>query len=296
MQTTNQLIKRISSRYLPIFGISIFFILLAIFFSTKQAFISSSCKNPTSVDDFTVSKNEVVRICEDQIKRGQTVVVSRNEYSDLFEYSPKEGKSEPTQQYVKVFTKDNNEYVSIVSVMDYSSWFSSAIGIYQKDKNSYKQVFRQSYLDGRFGRWTRIDLLNMPGIEDQSTIAVSGDLGYLGCLGCRINWTDYYDWDNNQKTYILANNKHTDKFQELQTEYEKTDKEACSSEIPPQPTKVISEIYQIRKDSEHFCDDGSISPLITPPQAETFLKAKRTIERIISGENLSNQDVSKIVI
>lgn len=256
----------------------------------------SPCKNPIEIINDSSAKQETVRICGNKIVRGQIKVVDKNEYPDLFEYIFN-NVAEPTDQYVTVFAKYNVEYVSIISVHDHSSWFVSAIGIYKKEANSYKEIFKQSYFKEDFGRWVRFDLLDIPGGTDyQPTLSISGDLGNLGCYGCRMNWVDYYDWDKDKGTLVLSNNKHPQQFEELLAEYEEKDKKACTFENPLLTNKVISEIYKSRKDYQKLCDDNSAVPFITPDQAIVFLKAKTTIKQIISGENLSHKDIDNTTL
>lgn len=262
----------------------------------------NNCVNPFELKDFT-SRKETVRICDNVLYRGSTKVVSKNEYPDLFEFLlNKSNKPDEVKQYARVFEKDKQEYVSMKSTIDYGSWNNSSIGIYRKEDNKYKLIFKKAFSDNK-GRWVNIEFgedfsgrdpyyyLNYQG----EGISISGDIGYLGCLGaCRLLWWDYYDWDSNKKTFVLANNKHPEAFKKLLENYEDFDKTKCLSEA--NIAESISNLYPVRKNKEKICSDDVKEPATTLRQAETLLKGKKAIELIISGENISNSQVDKIVL
>src|SRR3989344_2677415 len=262
----------------------------------------NNCVNPFELKDFT-SRKEVVRICNNTLYRGSTKVVSKNEYPDLFEFLlNKDSEPDEVKQYVRVFENDKQEYVSMKSVIDYNSWNDSSIGIYRKEGNKYKLIFKKSFDDNQ-GRWVNIEFG-----EDFSTrdpyfslsyrgegISISGDIGYLGCLGsCRLLWWDYYDWDSNKKTFVLANNKHHENFKKLLENYEDFDKNTCLDEASV--SKSISSLYPIRKNKEYICSDDALEPATRPQQAEMLLKGMKAIEMIINGENIPMSEVKNVKI
>ena len=262
----------------------------------------NNCVNPFELKDF-ISGKERVMICDNTLYRGSTRVVSKNEYPNLFEFLlNKDSKPNKVKQYVRVFEKNKQEYVSMKSVIDYVSWNNSSIGIYRKEGNEYKLIFKKAFGDN-LGRW-----VNITFGEDYSTrdpyfyltkpgegISISGDIGYLGCYGaCRLLWWDYYDWDSSKKTFVLANNKHPEEFKKLLENYENFDKNKCLDEA--NVSESISSLYPIRKNKEKICADDVTTPFTTSKQAETLLKGKRAIELIIKGQNISISEVGKVKI
>lgn len=280
-----------------------FLIFLSFFFYTYFNADNRDCVNPFEVKDFTSGKEKVL-ICNKALYRGSVKVVNNKEFPDLFQFLlNKKSKPNEVRQYVRVFERDKTELISVKSTIDYGSWNSSAIGIYQKEvNNTYKLIFKKAFKDNP-GRWINIIFgedystkdpyyyLNYPG----SGISISGDIGYLGCYGaCRMLWWDYYDWDPVKKTFVLINNKHPDAFKKLLENYEQLDKNACLDESSV--TDSISDLYPIRKDKEKICSDDAFAPYTTSKQAEMLLKGKKAIKLIISGQNISISDVSKVTL
>lgn len=258
------------------------------------------CVNPFELKDFT-SRKETVRICNNALYRGSTKVVDKSEYPDLFEFFlNKDSEPNEVRQFVRVFEKDNQEYVSVISLIDYTSWNNSSIGIYQKENDKYKLIFKKSFDDNQ-GRWVNIefgeDFASRNNVFSLSLrgegITISGDIGYLGCLGaCRLLWWDFYDWDSSKNTYVLANNKHPENFKKLLENYEEFDKTTCLYEA--NISESISSLYPIRKNKEKICSDFVQEPSTNVKQAEFLLKGIRAIESIIDGENISMSQVDKV--
>jgi len=279
-------------------------VLFAIILVTASFFYKNdknNCINPLEVKDFT-SGIETVRICNDTLYRGSTKVVGKNEYPELFEFLlNKDSKPEKVKQYVRVFESDSQEYVSMKSIIDYTSWNDSSIGIYRKEGKEYKLIFKKAFDDNQ-GRWVNIEFgedytSRDPYFNLSSTgegISISGDLGYLGCLGCRLLWWDYYDWDTNKKTFVLANNKHPENFKRLLEDYEEKDKNTCLDQA--KVSESITDLYSVRKNKDKICSDNAIEPATTLSQAEMLLKGKEAIRLIISGENIPMSQVDKVKI
>jgi len=280
-------------------------ILLAIILISASYFYKiqkDNCVNPFELKDFTAGI-ETVRICNDTLYRGSTKVVGKEEYPDLFEFLLNEdSKPEKVKQYVRVFEKEKQEYISMKTVIDYASWNDSSIGIYRKEGKEYKLIFKKAFDDNQ-GRWVNIEFGEDYTSRDSyfylsSTgegMSISGDLGYLGCLGrCRLLWWDYYDWNASKKTFVLANNKHPENFKRLLEDYEEKDKNTCLDEanVP----ESISSLYPIKKNKERICSDKAIEPATTLGQAEMLLKGKEAIRLIINGENIPLSEVDKVKI
>ncbi len=285
-----------------IFALFLLFLFINIYsyFTTHKR----NCVNPFEVKDFTLGKERVV-VCDNSVLyKGTVKVVDKKQYPDLFQFLlNKDSKPDKVKQYVRIFEKDKTELVSVKSTIDYGGWNNTAIGIYKKEKNnSYTLIFKKAFRDNP-GRWVNIEFG-----EDYTTrdpyfylnhqgegIAISGDLGYLGCYGaCRMLWWDYYDWDSRKKTFVLVNNKNPEAFKKLLETYEHLDKNGCVDEanIPDS----ISDLYPLRKDKEKLCSDDAIAPYTTPKQAEMLLKGKKAIQAIIDGQNISISEVNKITI
>ncbi len=280
-------------------------IVLAVLILVASIVIKSNkndCTNPFEMKDFT-SGEEAIRICNNKLIRGSLTVVAKKDLPDLFEFLlNKDSKPEEVKQYVRVFEKDGQKYVSMKSLIDYTSWNDSAIGIYRKEDNKYNSVFKKTFADNQ-GRWVNIEFG-----EDYSTkdpyyyisysgggISISGDIGYLGCFGrCRLLWWDYYDWDKDKKTFVLSNNKHPEDFKKLLENYKEWDKTTCPDEA--NVSESISSLYPIRKNKEKICSDDVQIPYTEPGQAEMLLKGIKAIEMILNGENIPMSEVKNVKI
>lgn len=260
------------------------------------------CVNPFELKDFTSGKERVL-VCGDTIYRGNLAVVNKKEFPDLFQFllnDKKDTKPDKVSQYVRVFEDNKKTYVSIKSVIDYESWNNNALGVFRKEKNSYKLVFKKSFKDNP-GRWVDIVFgedyisrnnvfsLNMHGIG----MSISGDIGYLGCYGaCRMLWADYYEWSSDKGTFVLANNKSPDQFKALLKGYQEYDNTKCQSESDV--NEPISALYLTRKDKEKICSDDAIAPYTTSGQAAMLLKGIKAINFIIGGKNIGIGQVKDI--
>lgn len=284
----SKLFKRLNGIWFKVLLFIIIITSLKYFLSSKN-----NCVNPFEVQDYTESKKESVRICGDKLFRGSIEVVSRSQFPDLFEYKLNKDK-EPvkTEHRIRIFSREkNSEYVSIISVIDWATWFNSSIGIYRKEGSTYKQVFKRTFSDNG-GRWVYIYFLSSQPESYNDILTISGDLGYLGCYSCRINWTDYYDWSDSQKTFVMANNKHTEEFKKLLEEYETNDITICKNEA--NLDESITNLYPTRKGKKKFCSDSAVVPYTSFDQATIFLKTKKAIGEIIDGKNISINEVKNI--
>jgi hypothetical protein len=260
------------------------------------------CLNPYEVKDSSSGKDPV-RICDNVLYRGTTKIVGKSEFPDLFQFRlNKDSKPEQVKQYVRVFEKERQEYVSMKSVIDYGSWNDSAIGIYRKEEDKYMLVFKKAF-DDHQGRWVNIEFGEDTTSRDSffyissqgGGISISGDIGYLGCFGrCRLLWWDYYNWDLKNKTFVLANNKYPENFKSLLDNYKEWDKTTCLDEA--NVSASISSLYRDRKNKEKFCSDDVRVPYTDSGQAAMLLKGIKAIERILKGENIPMSQVKNMTL
>ena len=272
----------------------------AFYSANRKIQAKDNCVNVFEVKDYT-TRTEPVKICDGTLFRGKIRVVGKSEFPDLFQFSlGKDKKPDDVVQYVRVFEKDKQEYVSLKSVIDYRSWNNSALGIFRKESDSYIPVFRRTF-DENNGRWVNIEFGEDNSYKDTffylthqgEGLTISGDLGFLGCFGgCRMLWWDFYDWNSDKKTYVLSNNKHIENFKKLLESYEELDKKTCYREININTS--ISNLYPLRKDKEKICGDMLSEPSTTVEQAEMLLKGIKAIKMIIDGKNISMNEVKEI--
>lgn len=282
----------------PIILLVIFSLIIGSYFYISNKH-KQGCFNPYEVKDSS-SRKEQIRNCDDVLYRGSLKVVEKKDYPDLFQYVFNGEKPQPVTQSVRVFERDNDEYVSVKSLVDYRTWNTSAIGVFRKEKDKYTLVFKKTFEDN-VGRWVNIEFgedttsrdsyfyINTPG----EGISISGDIGYLGCLGaCRMLWWDFYDWDSAKRTYVLANNKHPENFKLLLKNYEDLDKSTCKAEADIEES--ISSLYPTRKDKEKYCSDAVQVPFTSAGEAEMLLRGIKAINLILQGQNIPRSEVSKI--
>ncbi len=251
-----------------------------------------NCKNPTKLEDYTDGKERLV-ICKDSVKYGSTVVTTKDKTPGVFEYVFDEDDTwEPTHEVV-VYKIDNKDYVAIFPVINPQSWYMRSGYIFQKQGEEFKLIFNKTFKD-LSGRWTGVRFDENGSLFESSAIAVNQDFGEMGFLGQRISWRDYYTWDPSKNTYVLANNEMSFRLDEMRKYYDETDLEACGNESPSLKGERISELFEIRKNFDHFCDDSSPHPYISNKQAEMFLKAKKALDEIGQGKNYSFNEIKNI--
>jgi hypothetical protein len=252
----------------------------------------ADCKNPTKLEDYTDRKERLV-ICKDTIRYGNQIVTTRKDAPDLFGYRFNDKETWDVTQEVVAYKLDNKEFIAIFSVENPQTWYLRSGYIFQKDGNDFKLIFNKSFKDLN-GRWAGVRFDENGSVFDSNAIAVNQDFGYMGPLGQRIYWRDYYIWDSAKNTYILANDKMSFRLDEIRKTYDELDQEACGNESPSMKGRRISALYESRKNHEHFCDDSSPVPFISNNQAEMFLKAKKALDEIGQGKNYSFNEIKNI--
>lgn len=252
------------------------------------------CKNPPKMEDYTSGKERLV-ICKDTIQYGNQTVTTRKDTPDLFGYRFNDKETWDVTQEVVAYKLDNKEFIAIFSVVNPQTWYKRSGYIFQKDGNKFKLIFHKSFEDLN-GRWTGVRFDENGSLFDSNAIAVNQDFGYMGPLGQRIYWRDYYVWDSSKNTFILANDKMSFRLDEIRKTYNELDQEACGNESPSMVGRKISDLYSTKKNSEHFCNDSSPVPYISNAQAEMFLKAKKALVEIGQGKNYSFSEIKNIAL
>jgi len=253
---------------------------------------ADECKNPTKLEDYTDGKERLV-ICKNTIRYGNQTVTTRRDAPDLFGYRFNDKETWDVTQEVVAYKLDNKEFIAIFSVENPQTWYLRSGYIFQKDGDEFKLIFNKSFKDLK-GRWAGVRFDENGSLFDSNAIAVNQDFGYMGPLGQRIYWRDYYIWDSAKNTYVLANDKMSFRLDEIRKTYDELDREACGNESPSMKGRRISELYDSRKNHEHFCNDSSPVPYISNTQAEMFLKAKKALDEIGQGKNYSFNEIKNI--
>lgn len=253
---------------------------------------AEECKNPTKMEDYTDGKERLV-ICKDIIQYGDKTVTTRKDTPDLFAYRFNDKETWDVTQEVVAYKLDNKEFIAIFSVVNPQSWYKRSGYIFQKDGDNFKPIFHKTF-DDLSGRWAGVRFDENGSVFEPNAIAVNQDFGYIGPLGQRIYWRDYYVWDSSKNTFVLSNDKMSFRLDEIRKTYNELDQEACGNESPSMVGKKISDLYSTRKNSEHFCNDSSPVPYISNAQAEMFLKAKKALDEIGQGKNYSFSEIKNI--
>jgi len=276
----------------------IIILIISAFFISSKSYSSlindDTCKNPTQIEDYT-DRDIRLTICKDLIKYGDTTVVRKEDDPELFEYRLNDKEIWNVTHEVVVYKINNNEYIAIFPVVNPQSWYKRSGYIFQKSDDSFKLIFKRDF-DSLSGRWTGVRFDENGSVFDPNVLIVNQDFGALGPDGQRIRWTDYYIWNEIKKNYELANNKMSFRFTEIRNAYDEIDLNACGNESPELKGSKISDLYTIRQNNEHFCDDESPVPYISNEQAEMFLKAKKALVEINQGKNHSFNNIERMDI
>lgn len=267
-------------------------ILLFKLFTPTPTTSQENCKNPTKLEDYT-DRDKRLLICEDSVTYGDVMVTNKNNTPGIFEYKFNDQDPwEPTHEVI-VYSIDKDEFIAIFPVINPQSWYRRSGYIFQKTEDSYKLIFDRDF-ESLSGRWTGVRFDENGSVFDSNVLVVNQDLGALGPEGQRIRWTDYYQWDSNKNSYILANDKMGFRMKELIKSYDELDLVACGNESQDLVGKRISELYQTRSQNDHFCIDNSPVPYISNKQATLFLKAKKALDANSKGDNKSYNDIESI--
>lgn len=253
---------------------------------------NDDCKNPTKMEDYTDGKERLV-ICKDKIQYGDKTVTTREDTPDLFGYRFNDKETWDVTQEVVAYKLDNKEFIAIFSVVNPQSWYKRSGYIFQKDGENFKPIFHKTF-DDLSGRWAGVRFDENGSVFEPNAIDVNQDFGYIGPLGQRIYWRDYYVWDSSKNTFVLSNDKMSFRLDEIRKTYNELDQEACGNESPSMVGKKISDLYSTRKNSEHFCNDSSSVPYISNEQVGMFLKAKKALNEIAQGKNYSFSEINNI--
>jgi hypothetical protein len=244
------------------------------------------------MEDYTNGKERLL-ICKDTIQYGDKTVTTRKDTPDLFGYRFNDKETWDVTQEVVAYNLDNKEFIAIFSVVNPQSWYKRSGYIFQTDGDNFKPIFHKTF-DDLSGRWAGVRFDENGSVFEPNAIVVNQDFGYMGPLGQRIYWRDYYVWDSTKNTFTLSNDKMSFRLDEIRKTYNELDLEACGNESPSMVGRKISDLYSTRKNSEHFCNDSSPVPYISNAQAELFLKAKKALDEIGQGKNISYEQVENI--
>ncbi len=186
------------------------------------------------------------------------------------------------------FVSDDQKYKAKIQGIKSTSKSQEEITIY--DRNNTGIFQKKFYEDGFLG-----SILNYSIATDTGELTQTGSLGSIGCSTnqCFIMWTNFYTLNKN--SYILDNATHKDFFKSLLISYNTLDKRGCSvlgSDIIPNHSRIsFEELYKKYPSLPYYCskDLG-----ILPENLRLFLKAKKAVQQVIDGENISSNDIQEI--
>lgn len=188
------------------------------------------------------------------------------------------------------FGTEDNKYKASIQGIKSASKSQEEITIY--DKNNTGIFQKKFYEDGFLG-----SILTYSIATDSGEITQTGSLGSIGCNTnqCFIMWTNFYSLDDKKNSYELDNASHKDFFKSLLISYNTLDKRGCSvlgNQIIPNHDKIsFSDLYSKNPGIPYYC---SKEQGILPESLKLFLKAKKTVQQIIDGQNLSSNDIQEI--
>lgn len=246
------------------------------------------CENPFKLEDYS-DRKKLFTICKDKIYYDNELIADKSKNPEIFD-----SKAAIPKLEVAIYLVNKQELIAIFPVADMVTWYARGSNIFIKVNGKYKEVFKRS-IDELTGRWRGVRIAGADSIySDPKTIIVNQDLGQLAFEGERIPWSDYYDFDEKNFRYVLANNKHRMEFEQLKKNYEELDLKSCQGESPANAGLKVSDLYPTRKSFEHFCFNESLTPYVSKDQAIVFLKGKKAIEFILGGKNLSMDDIKNV--
>lgn len=276
---------------LYVISLLVVLLLISSLFSIKKQYFNgqSFCKNPVKLEDNS-DRKKLFTVCSDKIFYDNILVTDKSKNPEIFDTKLATPKLE-----VVIYSIDSRDLILIFPIASMATWYAKGVNVFVNENGKHKEIFKRG-IDELSGRWRGVEIMGQDSIYSSglASIVVNQDLGSLQFEGDRISWSDYYDFDKQNLKFVLANNKHKYEFEKKKKIYEEQDSKFCSGESPVLIGKKISDLYPTRKSFEHFCFDESSVPYVSKGQATIFLKAKKAIDRILGGENLSINDIKDI--
>lgn len=192
------------------------------------------------------------------------------------------------------FPKDNPQFKAKMDTLKSSTLNQQSINVFSINKTNDSPIFsRNFYADGFRGK-----VLTYSFPSNSATIQQSGSIGNLGCgTGCSLIWSNFYTWDDKQKIFLLDNTSHKEFFQQMHITYESIDKRGCTiasaNVIPSQLGLSFTKIYAKYPTENWYCNK---TQGILPNNLTLFLKAKKAVEKILEGQNISSNDIQNLGI
>lgn len=264
--------------------------------NTQKA--STGCDVAQNIGDINDDgKDEYVIFCGDTINISNylteiafdfTKLDNVSSFYDLFHFdqglssAPDDYANWWTTKIVKTFPKTKPQFFAIVSFFEVGAGTKEAFGVYKSYSDGFKRVFKASFEDLP-GRGSAV------WFSDSSpAFQLTGDLGQLGCGGCRMEWIEFYKWNYAKEQFELENNNHRADFVKLLDGYQKQDEDGCNLSVGDNINEhrdlSLSALFQKYFNVNMYCDNNSGIP---KRDVAFFLKTKETIRKIISGENIS---------
>lgn len=243
---------------------------------------------------------EMVTICDKEIEinfsfADQWFGLSFNTNSKIFEtsesfpdlfFNSTLGSDYRLKQTVETNNKSSLGLILIIRTMECpGNWCTKGAGIYLIKGTAVKRVFQLKDSDVP-GRTSGIEIIS----TNPLSIRTYFDFGYVGALGNRYYWSNYYDWDSGKEELVLSNTRYPTEFKKLLVEYREFEKDPCYQEGLKNET--ITTLYEKRKGEKKLCpntEDDNVSPDVK--DAKLFLQAKSTLQEILNGKDYSHTDV-----
>lgn len=208
-------------------------------------------------------------------------------FPDLFYYTPDNGKTKlEIIKQVFLFPKNNPQFFVISSMMNGGPWQRYADGVYKFQGGIIRRVFKRGFREIT-GRWPFINFDNT-----RSAFSLNGDHGYIGCLGCRLDWIDFYTWSELNQEFVLDNVNHKEEFQKLLVEYQRKDNSGCKEGLAGTIIKehvnlTFSELYKKYPDEKIYCNKKLG---IYKEDVLALIKSIKIIKEIIIGNNVTYEE------
>jgi hypothetical protein len=190
---------------------------------------------------------------------------------------------------VKFVLGDQNYKSSILGIKS-SSKSVEEITIY--DTNNVGIFQKKFYEDAFLG-----SILTYSIASDTGEITQTGSLGSLGCNNnqCNIMWTNFYTLDKEKNSYELDNASHKDFYKSLLVSYSVLDNRGCNilgNQIILSHDKLtFTELYAKYPTIPYYC---SKELGILPENLQLFLKAKKAVQEVIDGKNISSEEIQEV--
>lgn len=288
--------------YFPLLCLVVILLSLTLYLKKDKTVVGNKTSNNTNSCQTKVKvpisndKSAYLWVCEDQLvidypplnwtltsSKGDQVLDDSKSFFDLFFVEHMNGQRERIPQIIDTYQTNLGTIVLVRADYVYGSANHKGTAVYLVKSDQALKIFQHDKSNPGNAAWVSIYKTNPLVIKEEFTLAP------LGANSARPVWINLYSWNSELSKVVLVNDQYPKVFRDLLVSYEEYDRTVCN-----ETGELLSIAYQKRKDQEKVCGEKDQPPYVSSNYAKEFLQAKKTVELIIDGSNLSDKDIENM--